>query len=154
MRSPLCTHAHASSAAVRAACTDLKRTRVPKRMLAIRVDDQQNAVLAFFLEQFGVRTSGARGDAPVHLPDVVAGLIAARFDVVDAASAKTRAMRGRAMPAHARGRTHEASRAQTHRDQIVERDLRGAHRHAQGNGTRCSSASMTLSDVMPSASAS
>jgi hypothetical protein len=69
--------------------------------------------------------TGARGDAPVHLANVVAGLIGARLGVVDAAAAKARGMYRRMAAGNALRELRKACGAQAHGEEVVERDSYG-----------------------------
>src|SRR5262249_20925008 len=77
-------------------------------------------LLTLFLKNLGVRPSGARRHAPIHLADVVAWLVVARFHVVDAAAAETRGVRGGAVAADAQTGARELARAQTQQNQFFE----------------------------------
>src|SRR5260221_12129034 len=44
----------------------------------VAVDEQKYTLLTLLLEHLGMRPAAARGQAPVHLADVVAGLVGAR----------------------------------------------------------------------------
>ena len=72
MRSPSRAAAQAATAPARAACTDLKRTRVPKYSVGRGVGDDQGQSFALGLEELGVGAAGARGEAPVDVAGVVA----------------------------------------------------------------------------------
>ena len=90
----------------------------------VLVHDEQEALLAFFLEDFRVRLAAARGDAPVHVADLVAREIDTRLAEIDAASAPARGMSTRAQRrAASAAREARAVRDGAEREQLVEGDV-------------------------------
>ncbi len=60
-----------------------------------KVHDHHHWPLALLVEHLDVRMPGARGDAPIHVADVVAGLVVARLAIVHTATTKARTVRAR-----------------------------------------------------------
>ena len=132
-----------------------------EKQAGARIHGHQDRALAFFLEDLGVGPPGAGRDPPVHVADVVTGLVIPGLDEVDAAASEP----GPVSPGQRRrgGLAHRQAQrvaARLQGDQFRSRQVYAvagktlARRGGHGTGTRSSNRSSSSSTVTPSASAS
>src|SRR5210317_187734 len=137
-----------------------------------KVEPEQHRAFAFIAKKFRMRFAAARGDFPVEVAHIVAGLIKARLLEFHTASAKSRqpltaaadtpCIAGKYLPPRMRAQCKQFLQPCSGWQSLWHLRCRlpiAAARAEQtgeihGTATRCSRLSMTVSVSMPSASAS
>jgi hypothetical protein len=116
----------------------LESTAAGEEHARAEVRQHDDRALALLVEQLHVRMPGAGRDAPVHVADVVAGLIVARLPIIHAAPAQPRAVSARQRRARRqRPRRPQSGGLPAQRDQVFGVDAKGrlvAARHVRNPG--------------------